>query len=408
MKDQMFRDFVSTEIRAVNEEERSVVHVISDETVDSYGSIIRVAGWDLGRFERGSLSVLLGHNSRALPIGKPLEIRRITNSKHKRLEAKTRFAGLEQMHEAAETSFRLVRDGFLGTWSVGFRPIKRQKRTDVPEEELKGLWDPFEYLEQELMEYSLVPVPANPNAKDALLQARDAGLDINPLLQWIEQEEELVRFCSERGIVLPGINDRIELDGSYIQAQVVYSDRGAISWSKAHPKGTPKDGKDAEWDAAKEVKAASVDDLKVIAAWVDSENDDKKTAYKFAHHRAAGQHALVFKACVAGVAVLNGGRGGTKIPKADRQGVYNHLAKHYKEFDEEAPKLQKEASLDAAYEILTGSQLFTNEEIAEIMLSLIQDHKPKLEAPKPQKDQDLDTMIAQLETELIAIEETSV
>jgi HK97 family phage prohead protease len=50
--------------------------------------------------------------------------------------------------------------------------------------------------------------------------------------------------------------------------------------------------------------------------------------------------AANIKACQAGIGVLNGGRGGTTIPDADRQGVYNHLAAHIKDADLTPPELK--------------------------------------------------------------------
>ena len=41
-----------------------------------------------------------------------------------------------------------------------------------------------------------------------------------------------------------------------------------------------------------------------------------------------------------GIGVLNGGRGGTTIPDADRQGVWNHLAKHLRDADLTPPELK--------------------------------------------------------------------
>ena len=36
--------------------------------------------------------------------------------------------------------------------------------------------------------------------------------------------------------------------------------------------------------------------------------------------------------------VVNGARGGVDIPDRDRRKVYDHLARHYGEFDEEPPE----------------------------------------------------------------------
>lgn len=94
---------------------------------------------------------------------------------------------------------------------------------------------------------------------------------------------------------------------------------------------------DAERDAGKEVREADVETLKKICAWYDSENPDIKTSYKLPHHRAADLKA-VWRGVAAAMAALLGARGGVDIPEADRKGVYNHLAKHYKDFDKEPPE----------------------------------------------------------------------
>ncbi|HEY5989262.1 MAG TPA: HK97 family phage prohead protease, partial [Streptosporangiaceae bacterium] len=54
---------------------------------------------------------------------------------------------------------------------------------------------------------------------------------------------------------------------------------------------------------------------------------------------AANTHA-----CSNRIGVLNGGRGGTDIPSGDRQGVYNHLAKHLKDAGMQPPPLRSNSS----------------------------------------------------------------
>lgn len=94
---------------------------------------------------------------------------------------------------------------------------------------------------------------------------------------------------------------------------------------------------ETSWDGSAERKKASVEVLKIICAWFDSEKADVKSSYKLPHHKAAGQHAAVWNGVKAAMGALLGVRGGTKIPASDRQGVYNHLKKHYKQFDKEVP-----------------------------------------------------------------------
>jgi len=106
------------------------------------------------------------------------------------------------------------------------------------------------------------------------------------------------------------------------------------------------------WDAGAAVRRLRSGEDKSyydrVFAWNDSEGDSSvKSSYKFPHHfvHSDGEPgAASTKACVAGIAVLNGGRGGANIPDADRQGVYDHLAKHLKDANIEPPELK---ALDA-------------------------------------------------------------
>lgn len=104
---------------------------------------------------------------------------------------------------------------------------------------------------------------------------------------------------------------------------------------------------DDPWSASKAVDAipsdAKADTLHTEYAWVDASGDeDTKSAYKFPHHFVSADGAVgaaSSKACSAGIAALNGGRGGADIPDGDRKGVYAHLAHHLKDAKLEPPEL---------------------------------------------------------------------
>lgn len=86
------------------------------------------------------------------------------------------------------------------------------------------------------------------------------------------------------------------------------------------------------WDGPRNVAQAEVEDLKKMCTWYDAEKPDIKGSYKFPHHLING-YKTVFKGCVAVLVRLKG----SSIPEADKKGVYNHVVKHYAEFDKEAP-----------------------------------------------------------------------
>jgi len=125
--------------------------VLSDDTVDRYGDIIVASGWVLTNFKRNPIA-LFAHDSR-FAIGTWTNIR---------IEGGKLIARL--MLAARGTSARidelisLVEQGILRAVSVGFRPLESEPID--PKQPYGGQ----RYTKQELLETSLVSVPANPAA----------------------------------------------------------------------------------------------------------------------------------------------------------------------------------------------------------------------------------------------------
>jgi HK97 family phage prohead protease len=72
----------------------------------------------------------------------------------------------------------LIDKKFLNASSVGFIPLKM-----VPSKD-KNRPGGYDILEQELLEYSIVNIPANP---ECLIQARSAGIDTHLMVGWAER-----------------------------------------------------------------------------------------------------------------------------------------------------------------------------------------------------------------------------
>lgn len=125
--------------------------VLSDATVDRYGDIVEPDGWDLTWFLKNPIA-LFGH-SNSFPIGTWSNLR-VEGGKligRLNLAARGTSARIDEL-------IGLVEQGVLRAVSVGFIPRKSQPID--PEEPYKGV----RFLEQELLETSLVSVPANPAA----------------------------------------------------------------------------------------------------------------------------------------------------------------------------------------------------------------------------------------------------
>ena len=79
----------------------------------------------------------------------------------------------------------------------------------------------------------------------------------------------------------------------------------------------------------------TVEQLRRACAWMDENKSGVKASYKLPHHLPDG--TLVWRGVVSAMVALLGGRGGVDIPESDRRIVYEHLAKHYREFKKEPP-----------------------------------------------------------------------
>lgn len=139
----------------------------SNEAVDRDGDVIKVEGWDVSRFQKNPV-ILFAHDQSQMPVGKATAVRKITDG-DRRLEMDIEFA----QTDFAQDIKSLVEGGFLNAVSVGFKILD----ADMPSEEVRGAlgMPPYGFLisKAELLETSIVPVPAN---QDALRRAVDEGV----------------------------------------------------------------------------------------------------------------------------------------------------------------------------------------------------------------------------------------
>lgn len=107
------------------------------------------------------------------------------------------------------------------------------------------------------------------------------------------------------------------------------------------------------WDGKAVMSAitdgTSVSELRTLFAWVDAGGDpEAKSSYRFPHHHGVGGEANL-RACMTGIAVLNGARGMASVPEKDRAAVYKHLAAHLNDGDREPPELRTAADGDLKF-----------------------------------------------------------
>ncbi len=164
--------------KSIDVENRKATHIISSSTLDRYNDIVDAEFWDTKNFMRNPV-VLADHRASIVNIiGKSLSV----THKGTILSAETKF-GDDGM---GETAFSLVKADLARTWSVGFRGTESHRITEGAKGGKKGLncskcktalkkilngrdiedvwvWGRH-FTGQELLEYSLVTIPANPDA----------------------------------------------------------------------------------------------------------------------------------------------------------------------------------------------------------------------------------------------------
>jgi uncharacterized protein len=135
----------------------------STSAIDRQGDSIDQSGWDLANFLANPV-ILWAHDYSALPVGKSTDIRVTPDG----LECEFEFAPAEGNPMAQQVK-TLFEQGYLNAVSVGFIPKQRNGSVITM---------------AELLEISVVPVPAN---QEALRLAMSKGLDVSLVAGAIEK-----------------------------------------------------------------------------------------------------------------------------------------------------------------------------------------------------------------------------
>ena len=196
------KGFVST-VKAIKNTNR-FKFTISTAGVDRDKDVIEVAGWQLDNYKKNPV-VLFGHDYRSLPVGKSVSIQ----ASKKGLDSEVEFASAD-VYPFADTVRKMVDGGFLSAASVGFRPIKYAYNEDR-----RGV----DVLESELLEWSIVPVPANP---ECLVQL-SAVLPTPGLLdEFAKSCEQFMEACKGKGqwVVEADLKQKADESNGLTEAQI--------------------------------------------------------------------------------------------------------------------------------------------------------------------------------------------
>lgn len=161
---------------SVNEKERTAQFIISDDQVDRMDEIVEQS-WDTENYENNPI-VLWGHNpdepENVLGTSLGLETEK-GDDEVTRTKSTVKFSE-EGLNPKADMVFNQIKAGILRTVSVGFIP-----KTFKTSEDKKDI-----LADNELLEFSIVPIPANPRAvalayKEGTISRKDARFMIDSM-----------------------------------------------------------------------------------------------------------------------------------------------------------------------------------------------------------------------------------
>jgi HK97 family phage prohead protease len=217
----LVRAFVP-EIRKKNTDTRTVTFVASDGSRDSAHTVLNQAGWDLKRFNSNPV---IGYNHEIYGAWDTKDVDFVIGKGYAYVEDNTLLVDItfepKEINELAEKVYQKILFGSLNAVSVGFLPIGKGawgKGEEGPGEERETYY----YAGQELLEISVVNIPANANAtrkgedraaeelealrKEAEKQPedpkdpKDAGEDRAAAFAAVEQRAQIVMAASAANV----------------------------------------------------------------------------------------------------------------------------------------------------------------------------------------------------------------
>lgn len=151
-------------LRKISVEDRTVEFIASDNSVDSYNTVIPVDKWDLRRYAKNG-AVGYMHDVYGDSYAKAADPDDIIGKGEAFVEDGKLIVRItfepDDLNAKADKIFRKIQFGSLNAVSVGFTPTAKGHWGDKRDNENPEV---YYYDGQELLEVSVVNIPSNPNA----------------------------------------------------------------------------------------------------------------------------------------------------------------------------------------------------------------------------------------------------
>ncbi|MGR3220861.1 MAG: HK97 family phage prohead protease [Candidatus Anammoxibacter sp.] len=181
MKNQV-RFLLNSNPQVRDEEKRIIDFIISDETVDRHGTILGMDGWELNNFDKNGIvgyqhdvyGSFWGESNPDTVIGKGRAFIE-GEGKDRKLIGSIEFEPAD-INPLAEKIYKKVKFGTLKATSVGFLPLEKGKFKEVKGKDGE-VEEVFHYGKRELLEFSIVNIPSNPNAVKRIFEIEEKNIE---------------------------------------------------------------------------------------------------------------------------------------------------------------------------------------------------------------------------------------
>jgi len=172
----MKKQYIQVNAKVKELGENKLEAIVSTNSLDRHGEVVDIQGIEIDNYLKNPV-VLWAHDYSLPPIAKTLELKKEKIKGKSVLRAVMEFA--TDISELAKEVFELYKGGFMNAFSIGFIPLEEEGNV---------------YTASELLEYSAVPIPANP---EALLLAKAKGLDTTLFTKYHNNMEELNKILQK-------------------------------------------------------------------------------------------------------------------------------------------------------------------------------------------------------------------
>jgi hypothetical protein len=208
------------------EETRTVRFVISTDAKDRHGTRLNMKGWDLDKFNRnpivGYQHNVYGDNMCVPP--NPDDVLGPARAWVENVGGRDVLMGEVTFEKAdinpnAEKIFRKVLNGTLRATSVGFLEKGEGRKVQDKDANGKVIGETYEFAGQELLEFSIVNIPSNPEATRKVIQnharagvsmLRNIGIEVNEIRKFINGLLDSMEEVKEEESISLGADPKLE------------------------------------------------------------------------------------------------------------------------------------------------------------------------------------------------------